>query len=125
MGDTLVTRLSTIELQPISSTKLYEPAALSARLLTAHRRRKNLTMSQLARLCELDHSFISRWESGARYPSRKTVTRVITELDLSVQDAIEFYVINGFMPTLPPLMTYAHLNLLGKLFASIVDEEAK
>jgi transcriptional regulator with XRE-family HTH domain len=57
-----------------------------ASTLKTFRRRARISQAALGRVCDLDHSYISRLESGNRSPSRDTVGRISAELGLSASD---------------------------------------
>lgn len=57
------------------------------RTLAMFRVRRGISQSALAEACELDHSYISRLESGKRDPTRGTVNRIALELNLTEIEA--------------------------------------
>lgn len=64
--------------------------------LKALREKARISQSKLAKLCEFDHSYISRLESGARYPTRYAVERISTALELTERDSSALLASAGF-----------------------------
>ena len=69
-------------------------------LLRSTREWKGISQNQLAKDCELNHSYVNRLENGSRMPSRDTTTRILralglTEFDdrgMSILDAAGFHI---------------------------------
>lgn len=68
------------------------------RLLRASRHVRGWSMERLATEAGIDHSLISRIESGARNPTRDTIARLARALDLDDDSAAEFSLAAGFVP---------------------------
>ena len=60
-----------------------------AQVMRRHRINRRLSQAKLARLLCVDHSYVSRLESGGRHPSLKLVHRLIRAMDLDAQDGDE------------------------------------
>jgi transcriptional regulator with XRE-family HTH domain len=60
-----------------------------------------LSQSRLAERADVDHSYVSRLESGARMPARDAVERLAEALKTSVADRDLLLSTAGFMPTSP------------------------
>lgn len=50
------------------------------------RKGQRISQGKLAELVDLDHSYISRLEAGARMPARDTVIRIATALNIPKED---------------------------------------
>lgn len=72
--------------------------------LTYYRERVGMSQSRLATLMNIDHSYVSRMESGRRSPSKETADRLATIL-CRPEERDSFLVAAGFAPK-----TYVHPN---------------
>lgn len=68
-----------------------------ARHLRHQRIRKGLAQRDVARDAQIDRAYISRLESGERYPSRETVGALCGAMNLSPLDAERLYRSAGFV----------------------------
>lgn len=57
-------------------------------LLKTLREERGVSQARLARHVSLDHSYLSRLESGQRSPSIETIVRIAKALNLSPQEAL-------------------------------------
>jgi transcriptional regulator with XRE-family HTH domain len=57
-----------------------------ASTLKTFRQRACISQAKLGRICDFDHSYISRLESGNRYPSREAVERIAAAMNLGEDD---------------------------------------
>jgi transcriptional regulator with XRE-family HTH domain len=64
--------------------------------LRRYRERVELSQSKLAELAELDHSYVSRLESGTRTPSRKVVEAIAEVLALRPYEQDELLAAAGY-----------------------------
>ena len=55
-------------------------------LLKGFRERRNVSQSKLAERAQLDHSYVSRLESGVRTPTRDAVDRLAAALMVGPED---------------------------------------
>lgn len=65
-------------------------------VLRRYRHRAGLSQSKLAERADLDHSYVSRLECGARTPSRAVVERLADVLGLSPHERDELLTAAGF-----------------------------
>lgn len=72
----------------ITSTgcELRPSTTLFGRLLRSHRQSRRMSMTKLAALSDIDHSYVSRIESGGRIPHPKTIRKLSDALDLSADE---------------------------------------
>lgn len=68
------------------------------RLLEAMRLNRSLSQAHLAERAGFDHSYVSRLESGARAPTRETVTAISDAMALSRAGQARLMVAAGFLP---------------------------
>lgn len=71
---------------------------LIAARLYALRTARRLSQETAAARCGVDHSLLSRLESGRRSVTRESVTKIVTGYGLSVEDADRLYLLAGFVP---------------------------
>lgn len=69
-----------------------------ANLLVQHRSRINMSQGQLALHVNVNHSIISRWESGQRIPTHKNVLNLSTALLLNDVETCTLEILAGYMP---------------------------
>jgi transcriptional regulator with XRE-family HTH domain len=67
-------------------------------VLKTMRERAGLSQNQLARLSGLDHSYLSRLESGQRHPSYDTVARLARVLARDRQERELLFAVAGYVP---------------------------
>jgi transcriptional regulator with XRE-family HTH domain len=61
------------------------------------RERRRISQSRLAELANVDHSLVSRYESGGRFPTRETIAILAEELDASDEETAELMTSAGFI----------------------------
>jgi transcriptional regulator with XRE-family HTH domain len=67
-------------------------------LLRRYRERAGFSQARLAQLSGLDHSYLSRLESGRRMPTREVVLRLAEALALGSEETDRLLVAAGFAP---------------------------
>jgi len=67
------------------------------RLLRRKRVEAGLSQTALARHAEVEHSLISRLESGRRPPTRQSMAKIIPKLNLTADEIAQLYTLAGFM----------------------------
>ena len=73
-----------------------------AATLKVYRQRAGLSQSKLAEAADLDHSYASRLESGAREPSRDCANRLADALGLEDAERTHFLAVAGYTNGPPP-----------------------
>jgi transcriptional regulator with XRE-family HTH domain len=68
-----------------------------AKMLEGFRVEKKFSMNELARRIDLNHSYISRLESGERNPARETINKLSDALGLTARQHDEFMDAAGFV----------------------------
>jgi transcriptional regulator with XRE-family HTH domain len=68
------------------------------RLLKQHREARRWSQERLAHEAEMDHSLVSRLESGQRSPTREAVGKLARGLDLSVEQKDQLLIAAGYFP---------------------------
>lgn len=68
-------------------------------VLNGYRTQSGMSQHALADLAELNHSSLSRYESGERFPDRETVEALAIALGLNRSDRIRLMLSAGFVPT--------------------------
>jgi transcriptional regulator with XRE-family HTH domain len=72
-------------------------------LLRRFRDHKRWSQERCALECEMDHSLVSRLESGQRTPTRDSLAKLSAGLGLGREDADRLWLAAGFVPAdLPP-----------------------
>lgn len=66
--------------------------------LKRHREARRVSQSRLAERAGFDRSYVSRIESGSRYPSRDAVCQLAEALGLDTAARDELLAMGGFMP---------------------------
>lgn len=64
---------------------------LFGRKIKEYRKKKNLTLAQLAEMVNVDDKHISCIESGKNFPSPDLIERFATSLEVEPKDLFEFY----------------------------------
>lgn len=72
-------------------------------LLAIYRRRVDLSQTALADLIGIDHSYVSRLESGQREPDRDVLAVLAAVLDLGRVDRAALYLAAGYAPDDPKM----------------------
>jgi transcriptional regulator with XRE-family HTH domain len=72
--------------------------SLFGQYLARYRNRIRLSQAGLARLAEVDHSYVSRLESGHRSPSRDSIAAFIPHLEVNEQERATLYEAAGYIP---------------------------
>ena len=67
-------------------------------LLKGLRQGRHVSQSKLAERAEFDHSYVSRFESGARMPTREAVERLAQALGLGQSEEDGLLAAAGFLP---------------------------
>jgi transcriptional regulator with XRE-family HTH domain len=67
-------------------------------LLAEFRQQRNFSQARLCERSDVDHSYVSRLESGSRMPSWDAVQRFAAALDLSADDHNRLLAAAGFLP---------------------------
>lgn len=75
---------------------MFSPRTPFPSVLTTFRNRVGLSQAKLADRAGVDHSLISRYESGERQPTRPTVERIALALGLDPSDRIRFLESAGY-----------------------------
>ena len=70
-------------------------------LLKRHRDDRHWSQERLATEAEMDHSLVSRLESGQRSPTREAITKLARGLELSVEHKDRLLIAAGFFPEQP------------------------
>jgi transcriptional regulator with XRE-family HTH domain len=70
-------------------------------LLRNHRNAQRWSQERLAYEAEMDHSLVSRLESGQRAPTREAVEKLVTGMKLSEFDKDQLLIHAGFFPVHP------------------------
>lgn len=70
-----------------------------AATLRQFRMERGLSQRRLADLAFYDHSTITRWEGGTRFPTREGVDMLIASLGLSNHDGDRLHNSAGYVPT--------------------------
>lgn len=82
------------------------------------RAQRHLSQSELTRRADVDHSSVSRIESGSRAPSLDMVNRLSTALDLTIDDHNRLLIAAGFMPDELPLIVDERLHRISAVLES-------
>jgi len=64
-------------------------------LLKGHRKRLHISQTQVAILCNMDHSNICRYENNKREPDYYTVKLMAQALNLNGAETLEFFIAAG------------------------------
>lgn len=76
-----------------------DPALAGWRLLLRrHRDARRWSQERCAAECAMDHSLVSRLESGQRAPTRETIGKLAAGLALSREDAERLHLEAGYLP---------------------------
>ena len=70
-------------------------------LLKRHREARRWSQERLASESEMDHSLVSRLESGQRSPTREAITKLARGLDLPTEQKDRLLIAAGFFPEQP------------------------
>lgn len=68
------------------------------RLLKRHREARRWSQERLAHEAEMDHSLVSRLESGQRAPTREAVDKLARGLTLSAEQKDQLLIAAGYFP---------------------------
>ena len=68
------------------------------RLLKQHREARRWSQERLAHEAEMDHSLVSRLESGQRSPTREAVTKLARGLELAAEQKDQLLIAAGYFP---------------------------
>ncbi len=68
------------------------------RLLKQHREARRWSQERLAHEAEMDHSLVSRLESGQRSPTREAVGKLARGLDLPAEQKDQLLIAAGYFP---------------------------
>ena len=68
------------------------------RLLKQHREARRWSQERLAHEAEMDHSLVSRLESGQRSPTREAVAKLARGLDLPQERKDQLLIAAGYFP---------------------------
>jgi transcriptional regulator with XRE-family HTH domain len=82
-----------------------------ANTLKRFRKQEKLTQYRLAKLARLDHSIVSRFESGDREPSRTSIHQLAKALRLGDLDTDRLLFAAGFAPEKSPIANAVKLML--------------
>lgn len=66
-------------------------------LLKYHRERLNLSQTDLCNLLDVDHSYVSRLESGQRQPSMKLMRKLAPHLQMTRAETEQIFSAAGYM----------------------------
>src|SRR5919199_2811290 len=67
-------------------------------LLKRHREARRWSQERLAAEAEMDHSLVSRLESGQRSPTREAVAKLARGLELSDEQKDRLLIVAGYFP---------------------------
>ena len=70
-------------------------------LLKRHREARRWSQERLASESEMDHSLVSRLESGQRSPTREAIAKLARGLDLPTEQKDRLLIAAGFFPEQP------------------------
>lgn len=70
-------------------------------LLKRHREARRWSQERVANECAIDHSLVSRIESGQRNATREAIGKLVVGLDLTPDEGDALLVAAGYMPTAP------------------------
>jgi transcriptional regulator with XRE-family HTH domain len=70
-------------------------------LLKRHREARRWSQERLAAEADMDHSLVSRLESGQRSPTREAIGKLARGLDLPPEDKDRLLIAAGFFPDRP------------------------
>src|SRR5215218_2894769 len=70
-------------------------------LLKRHREARRWSQEKLASEAEMDHSLVSRLESGQRSPTREAIGKLARGLDLPTEQKDRLLIAAGFFPEQP------------------------
>lgn len=83
-----------------------------------------LSQSALARMLAVDHSAVSRWESGNRVPTQSMIDHIVSTLELGDDRRCALYVAAGYEhpPALPVDRNHPLARLHRALTSQTLDE---
>lgn len=67
-------------------------------LLAASRTRAQLSQMRLGQLAGLDHSTLTRLENGTRNPTRDSIDRIVSVMEMTTNDRDRLYAAAGYWP---------------------------
>ena len=76
----------------------YDTKALGPATLRKYREAAGLSMAKLSNVASLDHTYISRIESGQRQPSQDVVRRMAKAMQLDADQTAHLYFSFGLIP---------------------------
>lgn len=91
-------------------------------LLKRAREARRWSQERLAGEAEMDHSLVSRLESGQRSPTRDAIGKLARGLDLSPEQKDRLLIAAGFFPERAE-HALADEPMVGKLYSLLRDEE--
>ena len=89
--------------------------------IRAYRLARGWSQERLAAECEIDHSLMSRVETGARTATPATVAALIVGLELADDEGARLYLLAGLAP--PPLAKLTDGELAGLL--AVINHEQR
>ena len=86
---------------PVGEEYLARNTAEFRALLKRHREARRWSQERLASEAEMDHSLVSRLESGQRSPTREAITKLARGLELPTEQKDRLLIAAGFFPEQP------------------------
>lgn len=91
------------------------PRPAFALMLMALRERSGMSQSEFSKMVRMDHSYISRLESGGRVPSRETVRKISFILARTKEEERRFFTTAGFLPDDADFLVHENVQRLHDL----------